>query len=196
MPQIFGDFVENFPPEQDALELTFTPNSLPIKKRWRSNRLSAHFVADYFSNFLPVDEDDPAQERRLKESKGAVSYVANELLENAMKFNNSTTSFKIKFGIHFIEEAEVTAVIFATNSVSSEGLDKFQVFIQELLSSDPGDFYVQQIEKSAEDENSEASGLGFLTMLNDYSAKLGWKFETIQEEPKIIAVTTMVLIPV
>jgi hypothetical protein len=33
-------------------------------------------------------------------------------------------------------------------------------------------------------------------MLNDYSAKLGWKFETIQEEPKIIAVTTMVLVPV
>lgn len=196
MPQIFGNFVETFPPEQDSLELTFTPNSLPIKKRWRSNRLSAHFIADYFSNFLPVDEDDPVQERRLKESKGAVSYVANELLENAMKFNNPTTNFKIKFGIHFIEEAEVIAVLFATNSVSAEGLDKFQVFIQELLSSDPGDLYVQQIEKSAEDENSEASGLGFLTMMNDYSAKLGWKFETIQEEPKIIAVTTMALVPV
>lgn len=196
MPQFFGNFIETFPPEQDSLELTFTPSSLPIKKRWRSNRLSAHFVADYFSNFLPVDEDDPAQERRLKESKGAVSYVANELLENAMKFNNPTTSFKIKFGISFIEEAEVTAVLFATNTVSAEGLDKFQVFIQQLLSSDPGDFYMQQIEKSAEDENSEASGLGFLTMLNDYSAKLGWKFETIQEEPQIIAATTMVLVPI
>ncbi len=196
MPQIFGNFIETFPPEQDSLELTFTPSSLPIKKRWRSNRLSAHFVADYFSNFLPVDEDDPAQERRLKESKGAVSYVANELLENAMKFNNPTTSSKIKFGIYFIEEAEVTAVLFATNAVSAEGLDKFQVFIQQLLSSDPEDFYMQQIEKSAEDENSEASGLGFLTMLNDYSAKLGWKFETIQEKSKIIAVTTMALIPI
>ena len=196
MPQIFGNFIETFPPEQDSLELTFTPSSLPIKKRWRSNRLSAHFVADYFSNFLPVDEDDPAQERRLKESKGADSYVANELLENAMKFNNPTTSSKIKFGIYFIEEAEVTAVLFATNAVSAEGLDKFQVFIQQLLSSDPEDFYMQQIEKSAEDENSEASGLGFLTMLNDYSAKLGWKFETIQEKSKIIAVTTMVLIPI
>ena len=80
--------------------------------------------------------------------------------------------------------------------MSGEGLDKFQEFIQELLSSDPEELYVQQIEKSAEDENGEASGLGFLTMLNDYSAKLGWKFETIQEEPKIIAVTTMVLVPV
>jgi hypothetical protein len=196
MPQIFGDFVESFPPAQDLLELTFTPNSLPIKKRWRSNRLSANFMADYFSNFLQVDEDDPAQKRRIKESKGAVSYVANELLENAIKFNNQGTNFKIKFGIYFIEEADLTAVLFATNSVSAEGLDKFQKFIQELLCSDPEKLYVQQIEKSAEEENTGASGLGFLTMINDYSAKIGWKFEIVQKEPKMIAVTTMVLVPV
>jgi hypothetical protein len=196
MPQIFGDFVESFPLAQDSLELTFTPNSLPIKKRWRSNRLSANFMADYFSNFLQVDEDDPAQKRRIKESKGAVSYVANELLENAIKFNDRGTNFKIKFGIYFIEEADMTAVLFATNSVSAEGLDKFQKFIQELLCSDPEKLYVQQIEKTAQEENSGESGLGFLTMINDYSAKLGWKFEIVQKEPKMIAVTTMVLVPV
>ena len=196
MPQIFGDFVESFPRAQDSLELTFTPNSLPIKKRWRSNRLSANFMADYFSNFLQVDEDDPAQKRRIKESKGAVSYVANELLENAIKFNDRGTNFKIKFGIYFIAEADMTAVLFATNSVSAEGLDKFQKFIQELLCSDPEKLYVQQIEKSAQEENSGESGLGFLTMINDYSAKLGWKFEIVQKEPKMIAVTTMVLVPV
>ena len=196
MPQIFGDFVESFAPAHDLLELTFTPNSLPIKKRWRSNRLSANFMADYFSNFLQVDEDDPAQKRRIKESKGAVSYVANELLENAIKFNDRGTNFKIKFGIYFIEEADLTAVLFATNSVSAEGLDKFQKFIQELLCSDPEKLYVQQIEKSAEEENSGASGLGFLTMINDCSAKIGWKFEIVQKDPKMIAVTTMVLVPV
>ena len=196
MPQIFGDFVESFPLAQDSLELTFTPNSLPIKKRWRSNRLSANFMADYFSNFLQVDEDDPAQKRRIKESKGAVSFVANELLENAIKFNDRGTNFKIKFGIYFSEEADMTAVLFATNSVSAEGLDKFQKFIQKLLCSDPEKLYVQQIEKSAQEENSGESGLGFLTMINDYSAKLGWKFEIVQKDPKMIAVTTMVLVPV
>lgn len=196
MPQIFGDFVESFPLPQDSLELSFTPNSLPIKKRWRHNRLWANFMADYFSNFLPVDEDDPAQKRRIKESKGAVSYVANELLENAIKFNDRGTNFQIKFGIYFIKEADLTAVLFATNSVSPEGLDKFQKFIQELLCSDPEKLYVQQIEKSAQEENSGASGLGFLTMINDYSAKIGWKFEIVQKDPKMIAVTTMVLVRV
>lgn len=196
MPQIFGTFVEHFPPDHDSLELTFTPDSRPIKQRWRGNRLSAHFIADYFSNFLPIDEDDPKQAQHLKETQAAVSYIANELLENAMKFNDDTTRFKVRFGVHFVEEDEVTAVLFATNSVSAAGIDKFQAFIEELLSSDPDEMYVRQIEKAAEDENGKASGLGFLTMINDYSAKLGWKFEPTQANPNVIAVTAMVIVPV
>lgn len=201
MAQLFGTFIEQFPPDHDSLELTFTPDSRPIKQRWRGNRLSAHFIADYFSNFLPIDEDDPTQARQLKETQAAVSYIANELLENAMKFNDTTTRFKVRFGIHFVEADQVVeadqimAAIFATNSVSLEGVDKFQAFIQELLASDPNEFYIQQIEKSAED-GSEASGLGFVTMINDYSARLGWKFDSFQDNPKVTVVTAMVLLPV
>jgi hypothetical protein len=196
MHQVFGDFIEHFPPEQDSLELSFTPSSRPIKKRWRNNRLSAHFVADYFTNFLPIDEDEPAQEQRVKESKSAVTYVANELLENAMKFHEEESKNKVKFGIHFLqEEADVTAVIFATNNIKPGGVDKLKAFIEELLSSDPNDMYVSQVEKSAE-EGSEVSGLGLLTMINDYSAKLGWKLETLQGELPATIVTTMAQIKV
>ena len=53
-----------------------------------------------------------------------------------------------------------------------------------------------KVEQSLEDENSEASGLGLLTMINDYSAKLGWKFETTKENPNIIDVTTMAQIQI
>ena len=195
MTQIFGEFIGQFPPDQDSLELTFTPSSRPIQQRWRNNRLSAHFVADYLSNFLPVDEEDPISERRVQESKGAVTYVANELLENAMKFNDEESSYKVKFGIHFIGETDITAVIFTTNSVKTEGVDKFKSFIEELLSTDPNELYVQQIEKSVEEE-SESSGLGLLTMINDYSAKLGWKFDPIQGEHQVVTVTTMAQIRV
>lgn len=192
--QIFGDFIEPFPPEHDSLELTFTPSSRPIKQRWRNNRLSAHFVADYLSSFLPMDEQDASSEKRIKESKGAVSYVANELLENAIKFNEDDSSYKIKFGIHFIEETEVIAVIFATNCAKSETVNKLQEFIKELLSCDPDELYLQQLEKNAEAE-SETSGLGLLTMINDYSAKIGWKFEP-RPDSDTIAVTTVVQITV
>ncbi|MEG3931072.1 MULTISPECIES: DUF6272 family protein [unclassified Microcoleus] len=194
MTQIFGEFIEEFPPEHDSLELTFTPSSRPIKQRWRNNRLSAHFVADYLSSFLPVDEEDASSEKRIKQSKGAVSYVANELLENAIKFNNDDTHYKVRFGIHFIGETEVTAVIFASNSVTSEGAKKLKEFIEEIMASDPNELYLQQLEKNAESE-SDTSGLGLLTMINDYSAKIGWKFEP-RPDSDTISVTTVVQIRV
>jgi hypothetical protein len=195
MPQLFGDFIDNFPPEHDSLELTFTPSSRPIKQRWKNNRLSAHFVADYFTNFLPI-EDEPNSEQRIKESKGAVSYVANELLENAIKFNDENCNHKVRFGIHFVEKPdEVTAVIFASNSIKASGVNKLKKFIEELIASDPNDMYVSQVEKSVE-EDTEASGLGILTMINDYSAQLGWKIEIIQHDSSVFTVTTMAQIKV
>ncbi|MEG4198248.1 DUF6272 family protein [Microcoleus sp. Pol12A5] len=194
MTQIFGEFIEEFPPEHDSLELTFTPSSRPIKQRWRNNRLSAHFVADYLSSFLPVDEEDASSEKRIKQSKGAVSYVANELLENAIKFNKDDINYKVKFGIHFIGETEVIAVIFASNSVNPEGANKLKEFIEEIMDSDPNELYLQQLEKNAESE-SDTSGLGLLTMINDYSAKIGWKFEPRPDSDTII-VTTVVQIRV
>ena len=194
MTQTLGDFIEEFPPEHDSLELTFTPSSRPIKQRWRNNRLSAHFVADYLSSFLPMDAEDASSKKRIKQSKGVVSYVANELLENAIKFNKDDTNYKVKFGIHFICGTEVTAVIFASNTVNSEGANKFKQFIKEILASDPNELYLQQVEKNAESE-SDTSGLGLLTMINDYSAKIGWKFEP-RAESDTIAVTTVVQIRV
>jgi hypothetical protein len=197
MVQIFGEFLHQFPPDHDSLELTFTPTSRPIKQRWRNNLLSAHFVADYFSTFLPLDADNPSLEKRIKQGKGGVSYVANELLENAMKFNNEKVKSKIRFGIHFIGNTQtVMATIFATNSITSEGTQKFQSFIQKVLTEDPNELYIHQVEQSAEDESNNSSGLGLLTMINDYQAKLGWKFECISEQPKIILVTTMAQVTV
>jgi hypothetical protein len=52
--------------------------------------------------------------------------------------------------------------------------------------------YIRQIEQNAGGADGIESHLGFLTMLNDYQARLAWKFETIQQEPEIILVTTMV----
>ncbi len=201
MQKVFGDYIEEFPLELDSLEIIFTPTTHSIRKRWSNNRLSAQFVADYCSVFLPVDDDDPDGDRRIKESKGAITYIANELLENAMKFNDIESKFKVKFCIYFLENrsvknAEVTAVLYATNSVTPEGVEKFQAFLAELLASDPEELYISQVEKSMEEEHSEASGLGFLTMINDYSAKLGWKFEPLSAEPQIYTVTTMAQVTV
>lgn len=192
MSQTFGDFIEEFTQEHDSLELSFTCRSRPLRKNWRNNRLSAFFVADYCSNLLPIDEDETHAEEGITEIKNTVSYVGNELLENAIKFSEEIPPYTVKFGMHFLDALEeVTVIIFTKNSITIPSFEKFQSFIEELLSSDSNELYVQQIEKTAEDEDSEASGLGLLTMINDYSAKLGWKFEPDPSNPQMIAVTTM-----
>ncbi|NER24617.1 MAG: ATP-binding protein [Symploca sp. SIO1C2] len=196
MNHTFGDFIQAFPPNHDSLELSFTPTSERIKNRWRNQRLSAHFMADYIANFLPLNKNKPEEEKRIKEIKGAVSYIANELLENAMKFNLETSSSKVKLGVHFLDAAELIVAMFTKNSIDLNSAEKFQVFIQTLLASDPEELYIQQVEASAEDENAEMSGLGFLTMINDYQAKLGWKFEPLPSAPGMITVTTMAQVSV
>ena len=67
-----------------------------------------------------------------------------------------------------------------------------------MLSGDPDELYVRQLEKNLDDDSEEGSHLGFLTMINDYNAKLAWKFETVEGEQQatVRSVTTMVQVMV
>ncbi|WP_445301184.1 DUF6272 family protein [Microcoleus sp. Pol11C3] len=192
MTQTFGDFIEQ-PATQEYLIIGFSPSSVPLKQRWRNNGLSADFLADYLTTFFPGNQDDPATIERQAEIKSAVSYIANELLENAMKFNDETSDYPIDIKL----QLESDGVIFSVaNSISPQAVDKFQAYIQQLLASEPSELYIQRLEKNAADESCTNSGLGLLTMLTDYTAKLGWKFQTVHKDPEVIAVTTMVQLTV
>lgn len=188
MTQIFGDFIEDLPTSQEYLILGFSPSSIPLKQRWRNNGLSADFIADYFTTFFSGGETSSNGTNIKAEVKGAVSFVANELLENAMKFSDETTQYPVTIQLHLDSN---TMVFVVTNSINPAQVDKFQAFIQELITSDPDELYIRRLEGNAF-ENEGESGLGLLTMVNDYQAKLGWKFETLQTESEAIAVTTMV----
>ncbi|MEA5533982.1 DUF6272 family protein [Crocosphaera sp. XPORK-15E] len=200
MIEVFGDFTEQFSLHQGSLELIFSPSSIALKKRWRNNRLSAYFVADYFSSFIPVDEDNNQDKKRIKESKAIVSYVANELIENAMRYNDVNSQDKVKFGIYFLDypqtTEELTVVIMTINQVSQSDIKNLKNSINEVLESDPDELYLTRIEKSLENKHSGRSGLGFLTMINDYSAKLGWKFERESNNSDLIFVTIMATIKI
>ncbi|HDN27728.1 MAG TPA: ATP-binding protein, partial [Thioploca sp.] len=84
--QIFGDFIEEFKSDGDYLKLGFSPGSIPLQRRWRTNGLSADFIADYLEVFFigqPATNSDPTIPIPVR-SRNAVKYIANELLENAM----------------------------------------------------------------------------------------------------------------
>jgi len=193
LTQIFGDFIDDLPPSQEYLIVGFSPSSVPLKQRWRNNGLSADFLADYFTTFFPSSQSDRTESDRQAEIKSAVSYIANELLENAIKFNDETSQYPISIHLQLHNDK---LVFLTTNSISAEAAEKFQAFIQELMTSDPNELYIHQLEKSAEDESNTISGLGILTMINDYLAEIGWKFETVQKETEVITVTTMVQLAV
>lgn len=192
MAQIFGDFVENSSPSPEYLTIGFSPSSIPLKQRWRNNGLSASFIADYLVTFFLVDEDEPGARDKRNKIIGAVKYVANELLENAMKFSDETSQYQVSIKLELKNDC---LVFHATNAINSQAIPAFQALIQELTTSDTNELFMRRLEENTRD-NWDTSGLGLLTIMNDYRAKLGWKFKTIQqEELETITVTTTVQLP-
>ncbi|MDJ0570421.1 MAG: DUF6272 family protein [Pleurocapsa sp. MO_192.B19] len=187
--QILGDFIQNLPPSQEYLILSFSPGSIPLRQRWRNNCLSADFLADYLSTFFLGNDNQQPDSEKQAEVKSAVSYIANELLENAMKYAVEMSPFPISIQIHLNPDLIIFQL---TNSIHFQRTQEFQAHIETLLNSDPEELYIAQLEKNALEEECEESGLGLLTMLNDYGAKLGWKFESLPQDFSEIAVTTMV----
>ena len=130
MAQIFGEFIEQQGADGEYLKIGFSPTSLPIQQCWRNNGLSADFLADYLSTFF-LGEDATSAERQA-EVKGAVSYVANELLENAMKFSYAPSHHAIRLAIRdLIQNKECTPDLGGKLSTSDftrkviEGFGKF-----------------------------------------------------------------------
>ena len=65
-----------------------------------------------------------------------------------------------------------------SNDTEAEVASRFQALIEEITSRDPGELLIERIEANAADENSSGSGLGLLTLMNDYGARLGWDFRS------------------
>jgi hypothetical protein len=190
--KIFGDFIEDFDHDAEYLKIGFSPFSSSLKQRWRTNGLSADFIGDYLQTFF-VGKPEKSSNIKIPIpawSKNAVKYIANELLENAMKFSDETSKSATIIALYLYTNQ---LVFYVTNSIKPSDVDKFQAFIQELMRSDPHDLYFRRMEANASHENHSRSGLGFLSMICDYSAKLGWKFETLKKTSiPITMVTTMV----
>lgn len=180
-----GDFKESLSTVLDGLALTFSPSAIPLKQRWRNNGLSADFLADYVISFFPRDEGDAAAEARQADIRGAVAYIANELLENAMKYSSEVVARPTTIRLILADDA----IFFSeTNTTSRAHGDSFRAFVRELNESDPSEMYLSQMERTA--EGGGGSGLGLLTMINDYGAKLAWRFEDIENGD--LSVTTQV----
>ncbi len=189
---IVGDFTDLNPNSADGeyLNMSFQPSSIPLKQRWRNNGLSADFLGDYVTTFFPKIEEVPETVTRQAEIQSAVSYVANELLENGMKYSDMDSGQPISISLFLFDDH---IIISETNPVAAGQAEAYKAFIDKLSASDPMDLFMEQLEAKAMDEAT--SGLGFLTMINDYGAGLAWQFD-YSAGKEVVTITSEVRIPV
>ena len=180
MTQIFGHFIARKDDQGEYLKIGVSPTSLPIQQSWRNNGLSADFLADYLSTFFPGD--DRAAAERQADLKSAISYVANELLENAMKFSYTSSQHAISIAMYLAADA---VSLYVTNSVDPHAVAAFHQTIERLLTENIDTLHIEQL------THTDGSGLGYLTMLHDYGVALAWKFASSLQDPDVLTVTTM-----
>jgi hypothetical protein len=182
----FGDYRDTKPMDKEKLTISVSPATFPLK--WGLCALSANYLAEYFVHFYPAAKGDQQIADSIKHS---ISFVANELMENAVKYHyNRVTSIYLTT---WLDGEDV--YFLCQNTVNPSDLAKFYAYLERLTSCDPQELLFKQIEKNAEGNNEGGSGLGILTMMTDYSARFGWKIEQNRLRPDIITVTTFVELP-
>jgi len=186
--KIFGNFLEMKEGDMKGrLSLSFQAMTLNIDELWEGSALSAKFLSTFWGKFFP-DKGNLSPHIR-KRVQDEVHYISGELMGNAVKFSYEP-EYLIEICLYLYENE---LRFYVTNSLNPDYEDKFQTFILRILTEDPSELFLEQIEKSAAEENNE-SGVGFLTMINDYGVTLSWKFG--EKIPGIKTVTTLAQLPI
>jgi len=169
----------------EHLSLTLYPDSSPV--RWNLCNLTANFMAEYFAELFP-ETDVEGKLLSRAEISGAIGFVLNELVENAVKFNE-TGDITVTVGI---DREDLVCLI--SNSIPSSKVTAVKRTLLALTESDPNELLFQRAEANAEDSGDGGSGLGYLIIMTDYGVSLGWKLDPVT--PASFSVKTMARIPI
>jgi len=167
----------------DATSLRLKLFDGPLEMNWAHCGATAEFLGDFNAALAASQKLDA------NDARHSIAYLANELTENAVKFRaggDVTLSTAI-------EGDEFTFRL--TNDTSTTTAAGFESLLGELTSRDPGDLLIERIEANALDPDSGGSGLGILTLMNDYGARIGWDFsqETDAANVRIQTVASLTL---
>ncbi|MDQ0559832.1 hypothetical protein QO004_001614 [Rhizobium mesoamericanum] len=136
----------------------------PLDLAWKHSGMTSDFIAEMMSQRLRPSR------RLYNQLKQDIVYLANELIENAIKFRARG---------EVVVEALAQTDCFrlrVSNFIDSETAAKFQRRLMNITVGDPGDLLIQQIEASAT-MTGNISGLGLLTLMSDYEVQFAWRFE-------------------
>jgi hypothetical protein len=182
--KVIGDYDDRFAGTNGTITVCLFPESCKI--RWSQCSALADFLAAYFDSSFSASAEHNEWRR---EMIGTIAYIMNELIENAVKFSQYG---KIEAGMGFANE-EVIFVV--RNSIKMSSVATFEAVLDEIMCGNPSSILVRKVEQNASDEKAKGSGLGFLSIMSDYNARLGWKFEPSDNVPDRMTVTTMARLP-
>ncbi len=154
---------------EKAAKITFHAGQLNLQ--WQHCSSSADFLTDFFSRLIV--EESPTTD--IAELRNSISYMANELIENAIKFR-ADGDMEIEAGL-----SDGDFVLRISHWISAANSCRFQALLAEITTGDPGDLLIARIEANALGDSDNGSGLGLLTLLNDYGARITWSFEQPDE---------------
>ena len=185
--QTFGHYVDPSESGEESIQISFSFVAHARKLRWQGGGLSTRFLVEYWEAFFPLHERLPMNK---KTAIGhTIRFVANELMENLLKYSTQEIGQPGQVALYFPPDL---MRFYITHPVTNQVAQEFQAFIHELLTEDPNELYIRQMEANMLEENESSSRMGFLTLLTDYDATLGWAFEDTQNSADSTVVTTMV----
>jgi hypothetical protein len=130
----------------EYLALSFSPLSAPLRSRWRNNGVSADFLGDYVMTFLPANGDIAGYESSPGEIKHAVTYIANEFLENAMKYHERDVDIPIGIRLELTSD-QIT--VSASNGVGAEQARRYQSFVEGIVRENASELLLRQLENNS-----------------------------------------------
>jgi hypothetical protein len=155
------------PAELAGARARLTLRDGPLEFGWMHCGMTAEFLGNFLAGLAARKSLDANDVRH------SVGYLANELIENAVKFRApGAGDIVIEAGLRD-SLFELVLANFATEDTTV----RFQALLEEIVSRDPGELLIERIEANASDGSASGSGLGILTLMNDYGVRLGWTFE-------------------
>jgi hypothetical protein len=187
MSDVIGEFLDVNPDDfLVSVSLKLVPAALPIQ--WTQWGATADFVTNYFGTFFDLSPPSGIGQSTETAESSALRYVLNELIENAVKFNEGT-AIHVQVGLGSEE-----LVLLVENDVTGPMGEQLRPLLVELISHDPTELFLRRVEEKAEhpdDDDELSGGLGFITMMSDYEARLGWKLSPIATDGSRITLSTM-----
>jgi hypothetical protein len=168
--QIVGSYLER-EGEKAISECSLGIRSDDLFRNWRRVSLSSDFLARYYSYYFPYREKARGTLSR-DSAENSISFVLNELVENTAKYSDAGDK-SVSVRVWLLESVLLFSV---SNFITGKLCGSFLSLAREILTGNAEELYLKRLERNTE-EGGGGSGLGYLTLINDYGIGLGFKFE-------------------